>query len=466
MTLSTPLASRHIARTPLVTRHSVSSDVLHLHVASRPGQANGTPHSSPTPLPSRSTSPSSVPTASSPFHDASREPHPRIAPCSVRSHASFAPPSTPPVSRPVVPTPLAARPIAPTALVTRHTAPSDISHPHVAARPEQANGTAKSSSIPLPSYPTATSSHFHVASHVAHPHIASRLEQANGSFNSPSTPLSSRSKAHSMPPCSSPPRRKRSQRCFVCGGTGKHRLNPRFCPQTFVLISKHLATFNATFRLVSFDGSPLPMTRHPGGVAAHLLSLRRRSHRTLRISPHSVLKLPGGFHPNPLHVPHVPQDRPVCTPWCVPNTVPDAEINPPHVPCPSIVKRHHIPSTEPSFESNPPHLPRAQRPPSPPFRILDPIRKPLPHIERLPSPPFRILDPLPRPETPLKSTPQLDNMFFLLLFDCLILSPSWRRALAGLIDGINRLSLDDDIPALQKLMEPLRERFKTFVPSV
>jgi hypothetical protein len=46
------------------------------------------------------------------------------------------------------------------------------------------------------------------------------------------------------------------------------------------------------------------------------------------------------------------------------------------------------------------------------------------------------------------------------------LSPSWRRELAGLIDAINHLNLDNDIPALQKLMEPVHERYKISVPFV
>jgi hypothetical protein len=98
---------------------------------------------------------------------------------------------------------------------------------------------------------------------------------------------------------------------------------------------------------------------------------------------------------------------------------------------------------------NPPHLPHEECSSSPPFRILTPIR-----------------EPLPRPETPSQSTRYPDNTFILLLLDCLTLSPSWRRELAGLIDAINRLNLDDDIPSLQKLMEPVRERYKTFVPSI
>jgi hypothetical protein len=87
--------------------------------------------------------------------------------------------------------------------------------------------------------------------------------------------------------------------------------------------------------------------------------------------------------------------------------------------------------------------------------------------ERSSSPPFRILTPFrdlhPPSQTPSNSTPRLNNAFILQIFDCLILSLSWRRALAELIDAIDRLALDADITVLQKRV---RERYKTFVPSI
>jgi hypothetical protein len=261
----------------------------------------------------------------------------------------------------------------------------------------------------------------HSSTHVAHSHVASRPEPANVSFNSSSTPVPSRSSTHTSSPPSLPPRRKRSRRCFVCGGTGKHRLNPRFCPRTFELISKHLATFDANFRLVSFDGSPLPMTRHPGGVAAHLLSPRRLPPRTVRVAPRSVSKSPGTFQSNPPQVHRAPHASPIPVPRSVPNTVPTSN-------------------------SNPPHFPPVERLPSPPFYLPVPIHDSHPH-----------------PETPSNSTPRLDNAFILQIFDCLILSQSWRRALAELIDGIDRLTVDADITTLQKRV---RERYKTSIPLV
>ncbi|KAJ7888724.1 hypothetical protein B0H13DRAFT_2666325 [Mycena leptocephala] len=74
--------------------------------------------------------------------------------------------------------------------------------------------------------------------------------------------------------------RPRSRRCFVCGTTGKHPLDFRVCPRTTVLLRRSLAKINEDGRLVSIDGSPLPMTRHPGSVAAHIIS---RFHNPMHI---------------------------------------------------------------------------------------------------------------------------------------------------------------------------------------
>ncbi|KAJ7292192.1 hypothetical protein C8J57DRAFT_1492681 [Mycena rebaudengoi] len=115
---------------------------------------------------------------------------------------------------------------------------------------------------------------------------------------------------------------RRSHRCFVCGGTGTHRLGPKFCPWTWELIECGLARFNPDGRLVSHDGTSLPMTRNSGGVAAHLFAYldRRRPH---------------------------PQ-------------------NAPHVASPSFVRDANVPAPNTSSNSNPPRFPIAlRRPPSP-----------------------------------------------------------------------------------------------------
>ncbi|KAJ7196376.1 hypothetical protein GGX14DRAFT_574946 [Mycena pura] len=77
------------------------------------------------------------------------------------------------------------------------------------------------------------------------------------------------------------PPKQRSRRCFVCGTTG----NFRNCPRTAVLLRRSLAMINDDGRLVSIDGSPLPMMRHPGGVAAHLISRFRNPARLLSKPP-------------------------------------------------------------------------------------------------------------------------------------------------------------------------------------
>jgi len=83
------------------------------------------------------------------------------------------------------------------------------------------------------------------------------------------------------------PPKPRSRRCFVCGTTGMHALDFRVCPRTAVLLRRSLAKINNEGRLVSFDGSPLPMTRHPGGVAAHIISRASNPLRIIRTSRES-----------------------------------------------------------------------------------------------------------------------------------------------------------------------------------
>jgi hypothetical protein len=116
------------------------------------------------------------------------------------------------------------------------------------------------------------------------------------------TPLSSSSDAP-IPAASQsqtePTPKPRSRHCFVCSGTGTHRLSPKFCPQTWELHRAGLVTFTGNGHLVSLDGSPLPMTRDRSGVAAHLfasLACRRRLERAAfqskqapsdhRVNPH------------------------------------------------------------------------------------------------------------------------------------------------------------------------------------
>src|ERR1700761_4219730 len=97
------------------------------------------------------------------------------------------------------------------------------------------------------------------------------------------------------------PSKPRSRRCFVCGQRNTHALSFRFCPRTRTLLRRQLAKLDSG-RLVLPDGSPLPMTRHAGGVAGHLIS---QSNAALRVPEHptttvpSVHVLPRSTHSQP-----------------------------------------------------------------------------------------------------------------------------------------------------------------------
>ncbi|KAK6966953.1 hypothetical protein R3P38DRAFT_2590012, partial [Favolaschia claudopus] len=93
-------------------------------------------------------------------------------------------------------------------------------------------------------------------------------------------------------PAAAPVPKPRSRRCFVCGRTDYHALDFRVCPRTYVLLRRSLARYNDDGRLVCFDGSPLPMTRHPGGVAAHLISRANDASPSARHLPPPAPVLP------------------------------------------------------------------------------------------------------------------------------------------------------------------------------
>ncbi|KAJ6584250.1 hypothetical protein B0H10DRAFT_2234539 [Mycena sp. CBHHK59/15] len=100
----------------------------------------------------------------------------------------------------------------------------------------------------------------------------------------------------------------RSRRCFVCGTTGMHPLEFRVCPRTAVLLCRSLAKINDDGRLFAFDGSALPMTRHPGGVAAHLLTRFRNPARIIPEPPDSP-PAPRVSHDPPNSVLTKPRER-------------------------------------------------------------------------------------------------------------------------------------------------------------
>ncbi|KAF8130889.1 hypothetical protein K438DRAFT_1999245 [Mycena galopus ATCC 62051] len=267
-------------------------------------------------------------------------------------------------------------------------------------------------------------------------------------------------------PSTSTPRKKRSRRCFVCGRTGKHRLHPRFCPRTAELFTKQLVMFDFTFRLVSFDGSPLPMTRHPGGVAAYLLSPRGSSSRPARASPRSPSISPSSANLNPPHVPHVPVDH------HLPSAVPIANLkrpstlhspvepplrisspdhrtsksNPPHVAAAAAIRPRTI---EPSIDSNSPHTPRSSA---------------FPLGERLHSPPNSPPVHIPHSDSKPNADP-LDNSsphVTLSIFDILFLSPLVRHEFRKLIDMLDRSNIGYDVPTSPML----RKRFYRILDQI
>ncbi|KAJ7756728.1 hypothetical protein B0H14DRAFT_2977194 [Mycena olivaceomarginata] len=375
------------------------------------------------------------------FHVASHVSHPHVAPCSVPPCASSAPSGTCPPSH------------------YKLDIPPSTSTPH------------------KNTIPAAISSRFHAASHILHPHVAPRHRLSCTSSALPPTLLTSHSNLDASP-LPSTRRKNRSRRCFVCGGTGKHRLHPRFCPRTLELISNKLAMFNFDFRLVSFDGSPLPMTRHPGGVAARLLSPRGPSSHPARASPRSPSTSPGSSKLNPPHIRRVP-----CTPIAnhLPSAIPIANLNrshtshspveppvrisspdhqtlksnPPHVTaaaanCPRTI--------EPSVDSNPPHV-------SPPSAVHP---RPIPHsdhsgvssiphfppVERLRSPPIYLPVRLPFPDSKPPTDAASENSsphIALNIFELLFVSPPIRNELRKLIDTMDRLNVGYEIPSCPSL---------------
>ncbi|KAK6971533.1 hypothetical protein R3P38DRAFT_2587014 [Favolaschia claudopus] len=174
-------------------------------------------------------------------------------------------------------------------------------------------------------------------------------------------------------PAAEPAPKPRSRRCFVCGRTDSHALDFRVCPRTHVLLRRSLARYNDDGRLVCFDGSPLPMTRHPGGVAAHLISRANNASPSARHPPPPApvllpreLPLPPRATPDVRAPHHVRLDPPAPT-----NHPSSPHANPPRVrvdpPAPT------IPRSSP--HANPP-VPRS--PPAPaqiPHQLFLPAKK-------------------------------------------------------------------------------------------
>ncbi|KAJ7608601.1 hypothetical protein DFH06DRAFT_1248067 [Mycena polygramma] len=140
-------------------------------------------------------------------------------------------------------------------------------------------------------------------------------------------------KPRSPPPARDSAPKPRSRRCFVCGTTGSHPLDFRVCPRTHVLLRRSLARINDEGRLVAFDGSPLPMTRHPGGVAAHLIS-RFRNPTRIVLAPPAASPSPTFNSSSPHAIPPIARAAP--------------EPEPEHVPLRQSVSPHTEPHARPN----------------------------------------------------------------------------------------------------------------------
>ncbi|KAJ7255978.1 hypothetical protein C8J57DRAFT_1517695 [Mycena rebaudengoi] len=224
----------------------------------------------------------------------------------------------------------------------------------------------------------------------------------------------------------------------------------------FRLIANKLAMFNFDFRLVSFDGSPLPMTRHPGGVAAHLLSPRGTSSRPARASPRSPSTSPGSPKLNPPHVPRVP-----CAPVAhhFPSAVPIANLNRPRTPHSPVETPRRISSPDRgTSNSNPPH---GSHPsivhPCPIGRSDRSVASSIPHfppVERLRSPPIYLPIRVPLPDSKPTTVPSSENLsphITLNLFDILFVCPQFRHETRRLIDAMDRSNVGYEIPSSPNL---------------
>ncbi|KAJ7301907.1 hypothetical protein DFH08DRAFT_1090033 [Mycena albidolilacea] len=204
--------------------------------------------------------------------------------------------------------------------------------------------------------------------------LSTRSTSPTSSSDAP-IPAASQSRTESTP-------KPRSHRCFVCGGTGTHRLSPKFCPRTWELVEHGLARFDPDGRLVSHDGSPLPMTRNSGGVAAHLFASSRRR----RLPPRNVTQPPSpSVHRVDIPVRDAPSNsnppqsqiavrRPqppgsptipfASIPFDVSNSPSRSKLNPPHRPCSLRLRKAPIIASVRICPSSPDEIPEPHPPPS------------------------------------------------------------------------------------------------------
>lgn len=132
-----------------------------------------------------------------------------------------------------------------------------------------------------------------------------------------------------------------SRRCFVCARTDVHPLGFQYCPRTFTLLRRSLAFINASGRLVLPDGSPLPMTRHAGGVAGHLIARYNRALRPPESSPRAAPPERIPYHTSPLPAPPRSEPAPTLNPSS-PHDAPPARARSLRFPCAPCILAYSI----------------------------------------------------------------------------------------------------------------------------
>jgi hypothetical protein len=212
----------------------------------------------------------------------------------------------------------------------------------------------------------------------------------------------------------------RSCHCFVCGTTGRHPLDFRVCLRTTILLRRSLTKLDNNGCLVSIDGLPLPMTRHLGGVSAHLIShFRNLTH--IVIQPPPFVPMPNS---------HVP-------------------------PCP--VSNDHIPAPRREFRSSSPHVVPPNEliaPTSADDRVLVPLGEFNPSSPHA-VPPIELIAPTPEPVSLVPAS------FIGILLVCL-LHGGFRAQLHSLLDILDDLDSEDH--SMFRRLHPVFSHIPHFTP--
>ncbi|KAF7333759.1 hypothetical protein MVEN_02332600 [Mycena venus] len=249
----------------------------------------------------------------------------------------------------------------------------------------------------------------------------------------------------------------RSRRCFMCGTMGRHPLDFRICPCTAVLLRRSLAKINEHGRLVLFDGLPLPMTRHPAGVAAHLISPFRNPTRIVP-KPSKSPPAPRAVHilshpvSSELHdrVPRLSCEFNLRDPACI---VPQS---PEPVP---VLRIAHIPPQPVSVEPCVPPLPCEFNPSS--LHAIQPVDCAVPESERIP---FQRTIPSydHTYHDPSGALSRARALWIGVLLDSL-LNSVFQSQLRAILILLDRLSAEDP-STLWERIQPVFTRISHFIP--